>query len=321
LSPDHRFAFHLPAGRYTLVATCGDLAGATFGVPARADQDSEVDIQLGPTAHIAGTVRAPAEAEIEVKATPVGGAPVVGSQLIENGAFTLSGLIPGRRYDLTFFGPTLRRSTLRSITAPTDALEVALVELPIVRGAIGLSDDDGCPVDTVTLHGPGIDEDDPPSSDVGDDCRFELRVPESAADPTIVATGAGWRLEDSLSLPPQGDPDPICLNPPCRSDQLDLQGTLRVRFEGAPDGSSITVESVVIGARDEGIMACASNGASCELGAVTAGRSLELTISAAGCAPVSRTVAVHAGDNLLSLACRPPPAVEYAAHEARAPRL
>jgi hypothetical protein len=229
LSPGGHFAFHLPPGRYTLVATGGDLAGMTVGVPARADQELEIDIPLGPAARIAGTARAPEDAEIMVKATPAGGTRVVLSQPLEGGAFTLRGLIPGRRYDLTFFGDVIRTATLRSIAAPTDALEVALTGLPIVRGAIGFLDG-ACPVDAVSLHGSGIAEDDAPSAEVDAACRFELTAPESASEPTVVATGPGWRLEDSVSLPPQGDPDPICLNPPCRSDQLEPPSQPRIAF-------------------------------------------------------------------------------------------
>jgi len=106
---------------------------------------------------------------------------------------------------------------------------VALTGLPIVRGAVGLLDE-ACPIETVSLQGPGIAENDPPSTEVDADCRFELTAPEGAFAPTIVATGPGWRLEDSVSLPPQGDPEPICLNPPCRSDQLEPSGQLRATF-------------------------------------------------------------------------------------------
>jgi|HubBroStandDraft_5_1064220.scaffolds.fasta_scaffold24967_2 hypothetical protein len=229
LSPGGHFAFHLPPGRYTLVATSGDLAGMAVGVPARADRELEIDIPLGPAARIAGTARAPADAEIMVKATPAGGTRVVLSQPVEGGAFTLRGLIPGRRYDLTFFGDAIRSATLRSIAAPTDTLEVALTGLPIVRGAIGFLDG-ACPVDAVSLHGSGISEDDAPSAEVDGACRFELTAPEGASEPTVVATGPGWRLEDSVSLPPQGDPEPICLNPPCRSDQLEPPGQPLIAF-------------------------------------------------------------------------------------------
>jgi hypothetical protein len=97
------------------------------------------------------------------------------------------------------------------------------------RSAIGFLDG-ACPVDAVSLHGSGIAEDAAPSAAVDDACRFELTAPEGASAPTVVATGPGWRLEDSVSLPPQGDPDPICLNPPCRSDQLEPSGQMRIVF-------------------------------------------------------------------------------------------
>jgi hypothetical protein len=46
-------------------------------------------------------------------------------------------------------------------------------------------------------------------------CYFELTPPEGASDLTVIAEGPGFYLEESVSIPAQGDPDPICLNPPC----------------------------------------------------------------------------------------------------------
>jgi hypothetical protein len=222
LSAGGRFSFHLPPGRYTLVAESGDLAGTTLGVLAAADQEpQEIDIRLAPAATIRGALRGPAGAEITVRALPVGGLHPARSQSIDDdGKFALPGLIPGRRYDLTFFGPAIRETTVRSIVAPVDRLEVVVAALPIVRGAIGVPPGEGCPIETVSLHGAGIGTgDDQAETDVDADCRFELTPPEGVSDLTVVAEGAGWRLEESLAIPAQGDPEPICFNPPCRTDQ------------------------------------------------------------------------------------------------------
>lgn len=220
LSAGGRFSFHLPPGRYTLVAESGDLAGTTLGVLAGADQEQEIDIRLGPAATVRGTLRGPAGAEITLRALPVGSLHPARSQSVEDdGKFALPGLIPGRRYDLTFFGPAIRETTLRSIVAPVDRLEVVVAALPIVRGAIGFPPGETCPIETVSLHRDGIAAgDDQAETEVDADCHFELTPPEGASLLTVVAEGAGWRLEESLAIPAQGDPEPICFNPPCRTD-------------------------------------------------------------------------------------------------------
>ncbi len=238
------FSLHLPPGRYTVFAQIGDLAGATTDVLAGANQEREIDIQLGPGAMIGGTLRGPPGAESTAAAWPVGGSHPTRAQSVEAGKFTLRGLIPGRRYDLIFSGPAVRKATLRSIAAPTDALEVALSALPVVRGAIGFPRGETCPVETVSLHGPGIREDDDDAQvDLSADCRFELTPPEGASQLTVVAEGPGWHLEEALSLPVQGDPDPICFNPPCRANPLEGLGKVRVTLDGAPNRSGIDADA------------------------------------------------------------------------------
>jgi hypothetical protein len=231
LSPGGRFAFHLPPGRYTLAAELGDLAGARSDVLARPDEDSEIDVQLGPTASISGNLTAPDDAEVTLIASPVGGARATTPQSIGPGNFSIDGLIPGHRYDLTFSGPTIRKATLRSVVAPADAVEAVVAALPIVRGAIGFLVDEPCPIETVSLRGPGIDGDDA-HTEVSDDCRFELTPPEGASDLIVIAEGPGWRLEESVSIPALGDPAPICLNPPCRPDSLEGSPPRRLGLVG-----------------------------------------------------------------------------------------
>ncbi len=215
LSSGGRFSFHLPPGRYTLHAAAGDLAGMTTDVPAGGEDDRDIAIQLGPAATIAGNLTAPDDAEITLLASVVGATHATGPLSVEPGKFSIEGLIPGRRYDLVFSGPKVRTSTLRSIAAPARALEVALAALPVVRGTIGFPSGDSCPIETVSLRGVGVAVDDDAETDVDADCHFELTPPEGASDLTVVAEGPGFYLEESVSIPPQGDPDPICLNPPC----------------------------------------------------------------------------------------------------------
>ncbi|HMC95453.1 MAG TPA: hypothetical protein VKO16_11855 [Polyangia bacterium] len=215
LSSGGRFSFHLPPGRYTLYAEAGDFSGMTTDVPTGGEDDRDIAIQLGPAATIGGTLTGPDDAEITVLASAVGATHATGQLSVEPGKFSIEGLIPGRRYDLVFSGPKIRTATLRSIAAPASALEVALAARPVVRGTIGFPNGDSCPIETVSLRGVVVDADDDTETDVDADCHFELTPPEGMSELTVVAEGPGFYLEESVEIPPQGDPDPICLNPPC----------------------------------------------------------------------------------------------------------
>ena len=50
----------------------------------------------------------------------------------------------------------------------------------------------------------------------------------------LVATGSGWNLEEPVSIPPRGDPEPVCLNPPCRASPATLKTIAAV------DGCNVT---------------------------------------------------------------------------------
>ena len=44
----------------------------------------------------------------------------------------------------------------------------------------------------------------------------------------LVAIGSGWHLEEPIAIPPLGDPEPVCLNPPCRSNPPAIQDAFSV---------------------------------------------------------------------------------------------
>ena len=154
----------------------------------------------------------------------------------------MTGLVPGRRYDLAFSGPRLRTATLRGLVAPAEGQEVVVDPLAVVRGAIGFPRGDRCPIDEVKLDSAsarkgddkGADDDDVTVSPAAD-CRFELTVPENVSQATVVASGAGWFLEERMRIPARGNPEPLCLNPPCREDPTEGLARLRVSLEGSSD--------------------------------------------------------------------------------------
>jgi hypothetical protein len=134
--------------------------------------------------------------------------------------------------------PAPRAAPARRTARPAPTV----VALPVLRGAIGFPTGEDCPISRVALYEPSaVPTSDSPKDDSDDDgegdtddgslrlggvddaCRFELPVPDGPTGMVLVAVGGGWHLEEPVSIPPLGDPDPICLNPPCRADPLGVE--------------------------------------------------------------------------------------------------
>jgi hypothetical protein len=224
---DMHFELHLPPGRYTLTARSGSLVGAEE-VIAEAGTVREVTIGLEAGAEIAGQTHGDEEIDVTVRAFRAG-SHVDGTEGEKDGGsgFSVTGLLAGQAYDLTFTGDGLRPTTVRNVVAPTQGLDVNLTRLPVLRGAVGVRAGESCPVTHVqvakpleTIRARRTDDDDDggtngPGSTVDDDCHFELTLPADAAQVRVVATGSGWHLEEEVAVPAEGDPPPLCLNAPC----------------------------------------------------------------------------------------------------------
>jgi hypothetical protein len=237
---DGRFSLHLPAGQYAVTASSGDRVGFVPSVAARPGVERELTIQLGLDAAIRGHVRGPEGVTVSVRVSLAGRE--ISEQTVDpsegdDGDFAIGGLIPGRSYDLAFTGDDLRTTTLRSVTAPAEGLAAVVDALPVLRGAIGFPSDEDCPIERVVLREPAAlatnvatvanDADDSDAQEeagnVDDTCRFRLPVPEGSSQMILVATGSGWHLEEPVSIPPLGDPEPVCLNPPCRANPAAIE--------------------------------------------------------------------------------------------------
>jgi len=248
VTPDGRFSIHLPAGRYAVTASLGAEVGIAPSVAAPPGAAGELTIQLGPAAAIRGHVRGPDGATINVRVALAGHEGSLQTVEAEAGDFTIDALIPGRRYDLTFTGDDLRATTLRSVIAPADRLAAAIDALPVLRGAIGIPPGEQCPIDRVALRALGPpaghddEDDDSDGGDVDETCRFQLTVPDGASQMLLVATGSGWNLEEWVSIPPLGDPEPVCLNPPCRPGAIEGKADLRISLEDDAVGGDAEVE-------------------------------------------------------------------------------
>jgi hypothetical protein len=301
--PGGRYSFHLPPGTYTLVAYDGELVGVESDVAIQADKEREVDIRLGPGAVISGSVQAPPGSEVTVTASLSGSASGdVEPEPAAGDTFTVNGLLIGRRYDLVFSGPTVRTTTLRGVVAPTQGLDVVLSGLPIVRGAIGFPRGEKCPITEVELRspGPGLQATaDPPSTQPDRECRFELPAPGDTAEVMVVATGPGWFVEERVRIPSAGDPEEICLNPPCRADPLEGLARLRIAVDGLPPGTRIRANASSSGS----YAACGGAGA-CEIEGLTPGETFLVGVRGEGCRSDSRKIVLSPGGNSATFTCQ-----------------
>ena len=303
---DGRFDIHLPSGRYTLIATMGELVGVVPDVLARGEAGRDVDIRLSVGATIRGKLRSPSDVVL-VNAVPSGRDDGAGEPSTDKGSFSIDGLIPGRRYDLKFYGQGVRALTITGVTAPADDLDVELQARAKVSGAIGFPRGERCPITHVELLAAGQTDgdDDDTSADVGRDCSFALSAPDNAAEVTVVATGKGWYLEERVVIPPSGSPSPICLNPPCRSDPTEGRARLRISLEGGPDASLIAAH-VTPTEQPSGRSAyhsCSSSSSHCDIEDLDAGETFSITASGSNCRGDPLTVTVVAGDNHVRIPC------------------
>lgn len=316
---DCTYSFHLPPGRYELVATTGELAGAVPDVAAPAGAQRQVDIPLARGAEIRGVLRPSGVTAIAIAASfPDRSTNIIGKgDAGEDGSFSITGLVPGRRYDIHVAGREVKTARLRGVAAPADNVEVALELLPVVRGAFGFPRGDECPISYVVV---AVGDASASTTVIGSDCRFERSLPEEAAAPgiaVVTATGDGWHVEQTVAIPARGDPEPICLNPPCRADPLEGRASVRVTMERA-GATLMTIAADGGGGRWTRSASCTD--AACVLDTLVAGRSYRLTVSADGCGASVQQMVLPVGETSIRAACRQERAVEGLVHTTGAPR-
>ena len=226
----------------------------------------------------------------------------IGDGEVSDHGFEVTGLLPGRRYDLEIRSSRARTVKLREVTAPARHLDIELVPLPVLRGAFGFPRGGECPIDTVRVTlSEASDENE--SEDIGHDCRFEITLPVSEASvqtATVAATGPGWHVEQTITIPARGDPEPLCLNPPCRANPLDGAARMLVTMEGRDD-RFMTVHATTV---DGPLVDTTCTDGACVLEPLRPNRTYQVTVSAEGCQEDERDVAVTPGDNTLRFTCR-----------------
>jgi hypothetical protein len=292
------FQLHLPARVYTLTATLDRLVGVKVGVRALPGDDQDVTLSLGPGATISGVIRHAAgrEETMEILVERAGTSMEVGKEHESgDGRFEVGALVPGALYDVTVSGER-QNKLIRAVTAPA-TLEVVLPEPVTLSGAIGFAAGTKCPFQRIAL----VSEDEDDLTDVDRNCHFRFENVAPGQEVVLKASGGGWHLEEHLSLPAQGDPEPACLNPPCRELPPEEPSVLDVILTGAPGNSDLTVSA----SQDEnGGMGCTSNGHQCTLRGLDLGVPAQLTISAPGCVTVEQQLIPGAGLKTLTIPCR-----------------
>ena len=311
ITEDRRFDIHLPSGRYTLVASAGVLVGVVPDVLIGSGAVRDVDIRLATGATIRGRVRAPddVDGEVGIIAVPTGRDEESGAPEVDDGRFSIGGLIAGRQYDIIFRGTGLRTLKLIGISAPVDGLDVELRARAEVRGAIGFPRGGECPISNAALQiggkAIGGEDEDEASVDVGDDCSFTLVVPDQVAIVTVVATGDGWHLEEQVAIPPSGDPEPVCLNPPCRSDPTEGRARLRLMLEGSPAPLGLTATAMTDDSSStrHRIHTCSTGADKCDIDGLRPGQTFLITAGGIDCRAAPLSVTVAPGDNHVRIPC------------------
>lgn len=224
------FELHLPARAYTIAVQAGTLVGLQ-PIDARPGV-TEVSIALAESVAIAGTIRPIGPETPEITVTRAGSTLRVGAWATDGGSFTIHGLHPGALYDLTFDRAGHRTRVLRGIAAPTSALAVALDELPSLRGAIGYPPGGRCPFRDIEIGAFGADSFQ--GYPVDQNCRFEILELPAAPEVTLRASARGWHVEARVLVPEHGQPEAVCINPPCHDRPLLEAPWVEVVLTGAP---------------------------------------------------------------------------------------
>jgi hypothetical protein len=264
-----------------------------------------------PPAAIRGRLRVSADdgdddkGVVEIVARPSGVARAYLTGKAGEDGFVIEGLVSGARYDLEFRGDHVRTLTMIGIVAPAEDVDVALERRATIRVAVGFPRGQRCPIDSVFAY-VGAGDDGEGGGIVGsdDECRFDFDAPVSAGLVTIVAEGADVRFEAALLVPDHGDPEPICLNPPCWANPLDGVARLRFILDGAAAGTGINADVVPTTPGANTRYACRSSSIpTCEIDGLPSGEMYTFTVGGDRCGAGPMTISLWPGDNDVSVPC------------------
>lgn len=295
VSKDGRFELHLPPRTYTLTASMGELVGMKEGVSPPAGSE-ELTIPLETAVAIEGSIvpgRLGRRPSVEV--TRAGNEISSGRVDASEGRFAVKGLVRGARYDVEITDRG-RSSLLRDVVAPA-TVQIPLPALVTVRGQIGFEPGTRCPFKSVSLT---ADEgNDHPQERVDGNCHFRIEDVERGAV-QLRATGPGWHAEGAMVIPAEGEPEPVCLNPPCRDLPPVEPASLQVTLVGTPGDTTVVAQV----RQEDGGDSCNDRG-SCLIRDLIPGARSTLSVwgSGHGCEEVVREITLVSGPNVVSVPC------------------
>jgi hypothetical protein len=112
-------------------------------------------------------------------------------------------------------------------------------------------------------------------------------------------TAPGLHYEANIAVPAEGEPDFLCLNPPC--DQPATLASVEVRLE---DHHCRPFDSIRIFGEGNASGNCVVEGGRCRIDRLPTERPLTVRTSCPRCNPRVSSVTLHAGENQLTLACQ-----------------
>jgi hypothetical protein len=294
------FGLHLPASTLAITALSGGFIALREGVHTVAGMTHEIDLELQPAASLQGTIhlrRAAANNESFPILVRRAGAltPAAREWTEANGRFLIPSVVAGRAYDIEIEAPSFRNGILRAVLAPATGLSITLDPAPRLRGAVGVAPGASCPVKAVTIRAGDYRR----GAQIDPQCGFRFDDLPMVPELEVEASATGWFLSAKVQVPENGDPEPVCLNPPCNPFGPDIRATLEVAFTGVPPSEfmSVAVDT------DQGGR-CRGEGTRCELTAMPVGIPLQFHAAANGCQPESQAITLHAGANQVTFPCR-----------------
>ena len=214
---DGAFEGHVPPGSYQLLAEAPDWFGRARHVEVRADSWHDVLIALEPAARITGAVIGLPSELASMPTLHVEGPAVMSIVRLDQGGFTIDGLVADEVYQLKLPGFVIETPNQGMVRAPNDGLSVRIRPGPVFRGAMGRASGNLCPLETVAVY----KADDSPYREplvslvIDPNCKFETDQLEPGMLARLIASGGGWHFDVPFTVPSSGDPEEICLNPPC----------------------------------------------------------------------------------------------------------
>ena len=303
IDDDGTFEINLPVGSYTITAFAGDRIALVEVAGLEADEARQVVLALSEGVAIRGRVLGCAGPCEDVTVHVEGPGTLHEGDSVdtdEHGDFAAKGLIPGRGYDLTFEARGRRRLLMRGVAAPRQGLVVTLAPAASLKGGFGVAPGEECPMESAALDS-GEDEEDR-RTEFDRACRFHFDDLRHDDHVHLSADGEGWHFELDVPIPAQGDPPFLCLHPPCREPEPEVESSLEVLLDG-PRHRPLFVRATILADRASASAACESGNGPCIVEGLRPSPDVKVFVHSPGCEPTTYTMNIGPGKNYLTSTC------------------